>query len=185
MEDQQALTLTLDLTLTLYLTLFCFSGSHGHRTAIKMVAWGAWDRTSGLCVLEDFKKLKPDGTFREGPAKASEVMPFIEKHIQAPCKIMSDGLLAYRNTLTEMGFEHQSVNHSAGEFVREADHSIHTNTIEGKWGDLKNALRGMRGLRRAYQPYFLRESMWRHNIKIQGEDAFEFIFVCLGCAYRH
>jgi hypothetical protein len=38
---------------------------------------------------------------------------------------------------------HEAVNHSVGEYVREADPTVHTNTVEGTFSIFK---RGMRGI---------------------------------------
>lgn len=147
-----------------------------------MSAWGAWDRNSGLCILKPFAKLNENGEYRFGPAKIEEVIPLVVKYVQGGCLIISDGLLAYRNTLTEIGFTHEVVNHSAGEYVRRENRAIHTQTIEGKWGDLKNTLRAMRGTKRQYQPLILFERMWRHNTKQLGLSVFDEILCVIGRA---
>ena len=52
-------------------------GQHGHPTVKKGDIRGMIDRESGLCVLEDFEKLKDEHSRREGPPRASEVVPFV------------------------------------------------------------------------------------------------------------
>ena len=57
-----------------------------------------------------------------------------------------------------------------------------TNTIDGYWGSFKNAMRGMKSLRREHQPLFLAEFMWRHNATVTNPSRclFEQILALLG-----
>ena len=71
-----------------------------------MAAWGAWDRNTGFCVMMPLEKLDDNGDYRPGPAKISEVLPLVVKYITPGCTICSDGLLAYKNSLTTLGYAH-------------------------------------------------------------------------------
>ena len=64
-----------------------------------------------------FEKVDEHGEFHPGPAKISEVLPLVVKYILPGGIISSDGLLAYKNTLTNLGYQHTIVNHIGGEFV--------------------------------------------------------------------
>ena len=57
-------------------------------------------------------------------------------------------------SLGGMGYDHQSVNHGAGEFVHD---DCHVNSVEGFWARLKNSIRGTHVFRvLADQPHHLR-----------------------------
>ena len=127
-----------------------------------------------------FEKVDESGNFRPGPAEISEVLPLVVKYIPPGCTISSDGLLAYKKTLRSMGYRHTSVNHSAGEFVDATNPENHTQNIENRWSDLKNTLRGMRGMKKEHQPKLLWERMWRHNLKVERKNAFDEILSLLG-----
>ena len=52
-----------------------------------------------------------------------------------------------------------------GEYAK-VDVTVHTNSIEGVWGNFKNFIRGMKGLKRHKYPLYLYEFMWRLNVNI-------------------
>ena len=62
----------------------------------------------------------------------------IKANISKNAVIMSDEYLVYAK-LPKLGYENRSVQHSTGEYVRGG---VHTNTIEGFWGQLKRSIRG-------------------------------------------
>ena len=68
---------------------------------------------------------------------ADTVRPFIEKHIEQGTALMTDEFKTYRKT--RKGYAHRTINHSSGKYVRG---SVHTNTIEGFWSQLKRSLSG-------------------------------------------
>lgn len=71
--------------------------------------------------------------------RGTEVLiPAINKRISKKADIMTDDHAPYRQ-LPLHGYFSQSVNHSKGEFVRGF---VHTNTIEGFWGQLKRSIYG-------------------------------------------
>ncbi len=67
--------------------------------------------------------------------------------------------------------DHRVIRHSTGEYVRG---DIHTNTIEGFFGNLKT---GMRGAYKKVSPRYLQsyvnEYTWRYNARQEGEAMFE------------
>lgn len=83
---------------------------------------------------------------RDGLVKAKHVrtagarvlQPIIKDSIAVGTTIYSDQASVYK-TLNRLGYNHSSVNHSIGEYVRNA---IHTNTIEGFWAQLKTSISG-------------------------------------------
>ena len=137
-----------------------------------MDCWGAWDRQTGLCVLTEYSKLGANGQRRMGAASIAEVIPLIDKHIIKGTHIISDKLLAYQRRLSRMGYVHDSVCHSRGEYVRKSNTKIHTNSIEGAWGRLKNKMRGMQGVQGASHRLILADQMWRHNTRVLAKCVF-------------
>ena len=72
------------------------------------------------------------------------------------CSTIAPGTLFFTdeyniyNRLGEWGFEHKTVNHSAGEYARDEDGDgfceVHSNTMEGFWSLLRPWLRPHRGI---------------------------------------
>ncbi len=63
------------------------------------------------------------------------------------------------NRLEQWGFEHKTVNHSAGEYARDEDGDgfceVHVNTMEGFWSLLRSWLRPHRGVSQEKLPLYL------------------------------
>lgn len=74
--------------------------------------------------------------------KRETLLPLIRKHISTDCHINHDGFVVYNNLAAE-GYSHSVVNHNL-EFV--TPERIHTNTIEGLWGLIKQRIARMHGL---------------------------------------
>jgi transposase-like protein len=62
----------------------------------------------------------------------------IVANVQPGARITTDELTSYKY-LKRAGFDHQTVKHSLGEYVRG---DVHTNSIEGYWSRLKNSIKG-------------------------------------------
>ena len=104
-----------------------------------------------------------------GPATAAEVLPLVTKCVLAGSIVFSDGLIAYKNNLKKMGYQHDYVNHQKGEYAKTAtvfDSVVHINSIEDAWSCYKNFLRGKKGIKSDRHPLHLYEFMWRQNIKL-------------------
>jgi transposase-like protein len=67
------------------------------------------------------------------------VMPLIEAKVLPSSMIYTDDYKVY-NPLSDRGYSHSRINHSAKVYVIG---NIHTNTIEGFWSLLKNGIRGV------------------------------------------
>ncbi len=63
-------------------------------------------------------------------------------NIDPDTRLLTDSANVYRRIGAQMT-GHEAVNHSVGEYVREADVTVHTNTVEGTFSIFK---RGMRGI---------------------------------------
>ncbi len=105
---------------------------------------------------------------RGGNAKAEHVrsagarvlLPRLQTSIVPGTIVYSDQARVYR-TLHRIGYYHDSVNHSAGEYGRGV---VHTNTIEGFWGQLKRSIDGTyHCVSRKYLQLYLNEFVYRYN----------------------
>ncbi len=82
-------------------------------------------------------------SFHVGDVKADTLVPIVNKNIAKEAKVMTDDAATYYQKLE--GFaDHQTVNHSAEEYVRyEAGDVIHTNTVEGYFSIFKRGMKGV------------------------------------------
>lgn len=71
-------------------------------------------------------------------ARRRTLEPIIEETVEKDSLIMSDEWKPYKG-LKKLGYYHETVNHSKREYVKGA---IHTNTIEGFWGQMKGSIKG-------------------------------------------
>ena len=153
-------------------------GIHGHPTSVKADIRGVFQRGTGLCNLEVFQKLKPDGDRRKGPPSEADVVPFV-KTACAPCILFTDGAKAYCS-LAGSGFTHFHVSHTDGEWFRDEkimvkgilkDFSVNTNGIDGLWGKYTVWIGSKFGVSRAKTPGYVKEYQWRTNHA--SEDLFD------------
>ncbi len=74
--------------------------------------------------------------------------------------VATDEHSGYRN-LTSFGYPHESVSHSAGEYVRG---EVHTNNLESFWSLFKRGVMGsFHHVSKKYLPLYLAEFQFRHN----------------------
>ncbi|MDQ3398166.1 MAG: transposase, partial [Deinococcota bacterium] len=73
------------------------------------------------------------------------------------------------NRLEQRGYEHQAVNHSAGEYEDgDGFHEVHVNSIEGFWSLLRSWLRPHRGISQEKLPLYLGFFEFVHNVRRRG-----------------
>jgi transposase len=105
---------------------------------------------------------------RDGNVKAEHVqsagarvlLPRIHNGVEYGTTIYSDQAQVYK-TLHRIGYFHDSVNHSIGEYGRGL---VHTNTIEGFWSQLKRSIDGTYHCVSAkYLQLYLNEFVYRYN----------------------
>ena len=90
---------------------------------------------------------------------ASTLQGFIAEHANEDAQIYTDDARAYIG----LPFDHQSVKHSIGEYVRE---QVHTNGIESFWAMLKRAHKGtFHKLSEKHLHRYITEFAGRHNIR--------------------
>lgn len=93
-------------------------------------------------------------------AGARTLLPRIHSAITSGTVVYSDQARVYR-TLHRVGYYHDTVNHSIGEYGRGI---VHTNTIEGFWGQLKRSIDGTyHCVSRKYLQLYLNEFVYRYN----------------------
>lgn len=87
--------------------------------------------------------------------------PYIIRVVAKGSRVYTDGFKGYR-TLPRYGYRHAWVDHEAGEYVRG---EVHTQTLDGYWGLLKNFLAAKGGVQRKYLYRFVGEHQWRYNFR--------------------
>jgi transposase-like protein len=93
-------------------------------------------------------------------AGARVLLPRIKDTIEPGTVVYSDQAQVYK-TLRRIGYFHDSVNHSIGEYGRGI---IHTNTIEGFWSQLKRSVDGTyHCISAKYLQLYLNEFVYRYN----------------------
>ena len=95
-------------------------------------------------------------------ALGSTLWPLIDEHVQRGSTLYTDHARVYRG-MGRRGYEHESVNHSAGEYVRE---QAHINGIESFWAMLKRAHKGtFHKISKKHLYRYIQEFAGRHNIR--------------------
>ena len=106
--------------------------------------------------------------------KKHNIQGFIADHVAPGSRVFTDEHKSYTG-LSKLGYEHHTVNHSKGEYVRG---SAHTNGIESFWSTLKRSIKGVHThVSKKYLPLYLNEMMLREN----NDDFIEAVSQ-IGCA---
>lgn len=105
------------------------------------------------------------------PGKRSEqIIPVIHEHVRKGTRIATDDAKTFFY-LPLFGYQHESVNHKAKEWVRG---DVHTNTIEAFWGNLKRGITGTYvWVSKQHLQKYLCEFEFRHNLRKTPELMFE------------
>ena len=101
-------------------------GKRGRGAPNKTVVFGMLERDGDVMT-----KVVPD-------VKKRTLQPIMQENIVRLSRVHTDELRSYGG-LDRVGFSHQTVNHSAKEYVRG---TVHVNGIEGFWSRLKVSIRG-------------------------------------------
>lgn len=100
------------------------------------------------------------------------IQPIITSSVTAGSQVYTDEYDIY-DRLSEWGYQHKKVNHSAGEYARDEDgdgfHEVHVNTLEGFWSLLRSWLRPHRGISQEKLPWYLGFFEFVHNIRRRGK----------------
>ena len=87
--------------------------------------------------MEVYDKVKAGDLWerRFEPTKADELSTLCKHYIRKGSTLYTDGARAYVIIAKEIGCKHDYVDHSSGQYVKG---KVHTTTIDGWWGRLKN-----------------------------------------------
>jgi len=100
---------------------------------------------------------------------AKTLVPIIRQCIAEGTRVMTDDWSTYRG-LRNWGFFHESVNHSAKEYVRG---DAHTNNIEAFWSGVKRMVKGTHiWVSPKHLPTYLGEAEFRYNLRNQPQLMF-------------
>ena len=104
---------------------------------------------------------------------ARTVVPHIVKFAKGGSRIHTDEFSSYRSLTERHGFEHETVDHSAKEYVRG---DVHTNGIESFWSQVKRSINGTYvWVSKKHLQTYLREFEYRHNLRKQPALMFELL----------
>ena len=110
------------------------------------------------------------------------IQPWITKVIQQGSAVKTDEYSIYA-CLPAWGCVHVTVNHSEGEYARDADgdgvNEVHVNTMEGLWSLLRSWLRPHRGISQHYLPLYIGFFQAIHNIRQRGHSLLRPLFSLL------
>lgn len=138
-------------------------GARGRGTLAteKPPIFGMIERSTGLVKI----KMLPN-------VQQKTIKPLILGTVTAGTLVCTDEYDIYHR-LEEWGFEHKTVNHSAGEYARDEDGDgfceVHSNTIEGFWSHLRPWLRPHRGISQEKLPLYLSFFEFVYNVKKRGK----------------
>ncbi|MFQ5343768.1 MAG: IS1595 family transposase [Anaerolineae bacterium] len=85
--------------------------------------------------------------------------PLLKRWIRRGTQIYTDDYDIY-HFLTSAGYQHQSVNHSQGEYARG---EVHVNTTEAVFSLVRPYLAPFRGVSKVYLPLYAAAFEFRHN----------------------
>ncbi len=117
---------------------------------------------------------------RQGPVslhvlpnvQRATIEPLVRATVQAGTAVYTDEYQIY-NKLTAWGYTHHTVDHSKGEYARDADgdgkYEVHCNTQEGIWSLLRSWLRPYRGVSQEKLPFYVAHFEWLYNLKRAGK----------------
>lgn len=105
-------------------------------------------------------------------AEEGYLLPKIYMNVADNSTIITDTLQAYKGLRKH--YNHKTVKHSAGEYVRIDRHTafkIHTNSIEGFWGELK---RGIKGIYHWASKKHINKYLSEYSFRYNGRKATDF-----------
>ena len=86
------------------------------------------------------------------------IRPIVYQMVQRGAKVYTDSYCIY-HFLSREGYQHQVVNHGAGEYALDLDGDgqceVHCNTMECTWSWLRQMIRNYRGVSKVYLPLYV------------------------------
>ncbi|HSX33130.1 MAG TPA: IS1595 family transposase [Candidatus Saccharimonadales bacterium] len=126
----------------------------------KSVQNSQWEnKTAVVGIVEKKKGQGKVKAFATKHADATVTLPFLRSNILPGSTLHTDDSRIYSRVKRD--FTHEFVNHSKLEYVKSG---VHTNTIEGFWGQLKRSLDGTyHCVSPKYLQYYVNEFVYRYN----------------------
>lgn len=119
------------------------------------------NKTAVVGIVEKKKGLGKVKAFTTEQADATVTLPFLRDNITAGSTLHTDDSRIYSRVKRD--FTHEFVNHSKLEYVKSG---VHTNTIEGFWGQLKRSIDGTyHCVSPKYLQLYVNEFVFRYNYR--------------------
>lgn len=94
------------------------------------------------------------------------IRPIVEQMVERGARVYTDGYCIY-HFLSGEGYQHQVVNHGAGEYALDLDGDgrceVHCNTVECTWSWLRQMVRTYRGVSKVYLPLYVAQFEYLYN----------------------
>ena len=117
------------------------------------------NKTAVVGIVEKKKGVGQVKAFTTKHADATVTLPFIKANVEAGSTLQTDESRIYSRVKRD--FTHEFVNHSKFEYVKAG---VHTNTIEGFWGQLKRSVDGTyHCVSPKYLQLYVNEFVYRYN----------------------
>ena len=114
--------------------------------------------------------------------KQATIAPLVKATIMPGTLIYTDEYCIY-SRLSQWGYDHKSVCHGKGEYVRDEDGDgfceVHVNTMEGFWSLLRSWFRPHRGISQEKLPLYLGFFEFVHNTRKRGKALLPSLLGCL------
>jgi transposase-like protein len=93
------------------------------------------------------------------------IRPIVQQMVRQGAKVYTDSYSIY-HFLSREGYQHQTVNHSEGEYARG---EVHCNTMENTWSWLRQMIRTYRGVSKVYLPLYVAQFEFFFNRRQQSQ----------------
>ncbi len=104
---------------------------------------------------------------------AKTLVPHVVNFVKNGSRVHTDEFSSYRSLTERHGYDHETVDHSAKEYVRG---DVHTNGIESFWSSVKRGINGTYvWVSKKHLQTYLREFEYRHNLRQQPALMFELL----------
>jgi transposase len=94
------------------------------------------------------------------------IQPIVYQMVERGARVYTDGYCIY-HFLSRDGYQHMTVNHSAGEYALDLDGDgqceVHCNTMECTWSWLRQMIRTYRGVSKVYLPLYIAQFEFLFN----------------------
>jgi transposase-like protein len=173
--------------------VYLVAGHKGHPKIIaKLGREGRRRRLKGKCGRGTLADEKPPilGLLQRTGDVLMRMLPDVQQVTIQPVlmQTLQPGSLLYTDAydiytrLEEWGYQHKTINHSAGEYAANKDgdgfHEVHVNTLEGFWPLLRSWLRPHRGILQEKLPLYLGFFEMVHNARRRGKALLSALCPC-------